>query len=279
ETAGQDTAGRPRPAPPVPDAVPPAFDEPLAPPPAPVAWRDQFLAKTASGIVRHKVFAAVLVLVCVAGSVANTLRQDKYYIATATIFPSASPHPMSSAGLGRRARLVGNLGSMPGSTSEFPIYENVVQSDRLIAPLLDTKVPNATLLEHLQIEEPNPDLRRNLGIAAVRDNLSYDTDKKTGLVIIGYQDRDPKGAAIVVNRVLDLLNDFDVSTSADQAKERREFVDARLEDAKKELERAEDRVENFDQGNLRIGKAPDLLLQQARLQREVEIEQEVYLAL
>src|SRR5262249_10801430 len=56
-------------------------------------------------------------------------------------------------------------------------------------------------------------------------------------------------------------------------------VDARLEDAKKELERAEDRVENFDQGNLRIGKAPDLLLQQARLQREVEIEQEVYLAL
>jgi len=279
ETAWQETARRARTAAPMPDAPPSSFGEPPAPPPAPPGWRDQFLAKTVSGIVRHKVFSALLVLVCIGGSIANTLRQDPYYIATATIFPSASANPMSALGFGGLASLVGNLGSMPGSTSEFPIYENVVQSDRLITPLLDTKVPNTTLLEHLQIEEPNPDLRRNLGIAAVRDNLSYDTDKKTGLVIIGYQDRDPKVAAIVVNRVLELLNDFDVSTSADQAKDRREFVDARLEDAKKELQRAEERVENFDQGNLRIGRAPDLLLEQARLEREVSIEQEVYLAL
>jgi uncharacterized protein involved in exopolysaccharide biosynthesis len=176
---------------------------------------------------------------------------------------------------------MGNLGVTGGGGSQFPIYENVVHSDRLITQLLDLKVADgkATLLQHLEIAEPDAGLQRILGVAVVRENLTYDTDKKTGLVMISYCDRDPKVAAAVTNRVLELLNDFDVSTTANQARERRKFVEARLGEALANLRTAESKLEDFGNDNLRIGRAPDLLLEQARLEREMSIQQEVYLAL
>lgn len=243
-------------------------------------WRDRIVLDTLARIVRHRVLAVAMVGVCTTAAGLNTLRHDKYYVATATIFPAASASPMAALGLGGIANLVGGLGGAGGGSSQFPIYENVVHSEHLLTQLVDTPVPGArTLLEHLKIEEDDRALQRIIAMSVVRDNIAYDTDKKTGLVLISYTDRDPAVAAAVANRVLQLLNEFDVSTSTGQARERRQFVEARLEEAHRSLQQAEQRFEVFSQENLRIGRAPDLLLEQARLEREVTIEQEVYLAL
>jgi hypothetical protein len=49
-------------------------------------WRDQLVMATLGGILRHKFFAVVLVLLAVVAAGVKTLREDPYYIATATIF-------------------------------------------------------------------------------------------------------------------------------------------------------------------------------------------------
>jgi uncharacterized protein involved in exopolysaccharide biosynthesis len=244
-------------------------------------WRDRIILATVAGIVRHKFFAFGLLLLCMAAAGLNTLRMDPYYVATATIFPVASDSPVGALGLAGIANLVGGLGMSSGGGSQFPIYENVVHSQHLISELLAMRLPSAsgTLMDHLRISELDRTLREKIACGVVAENLIYDTDKKTGLVLISYRDRDPAVAAAVTNRVLQLLNDFDVSTAASQAREKRKFIDARLDEAKQKLLEAESQFENFGEENLRIGKAPELLLQQARLERELNIEQEVYLAL
>jgi uncharacterized protein involved in exopolysaccharide biosynthesis len=248
---------------------------------APSAWRDRVILETLAGIIRHRVFASILVFLCGGVAALATSRVEPWYVATATIFPAAQSNPMGALGFAGIANLVGNLGGGMGGSSQFPIYENVVQSERLIADLLDTRLPETrgTLLDHLEIPEPDPTRRMVAATAVVREAVRYDTDKKTGLVLISYRDRDPEVAAAVANRILELLNDFDISTSAELAAERRRFVDARLAEARDSLELAERQLEGFAAENLRIGRAPDLLLAQARLERELNIRQEVYLAL
>jgi uncharacterized protein involved in exopolysaccharide biosynthesis len=273
-------AAAPRPATsrPARAAEPPSF-----PAPEDGAWRDRIFLASLALAVRHRFLATTLVLVCAAGAAFRTLQMDPFYVATATIYPAASGSPLGSFGFAGIASLVGNLGMPQGGGSQFPIYESVIHSRELLEQLLPTPVPaggsQRPLLDHLEIDEPDPALRAIIAIEVVRENLSYETDKKTGIVAIGYRDRDPSVAAAVANRVLELLNHFDISTSTGQASERRKFVEARLEDAKAGLLQAEARLARFSEENLRIGNAPDLLLAQARLQREVAIEQEVYLAL
>jgi uncharacterized protein involved in exopolysaccharide biosynthesis len=254
----------------------------LAPEIAPtVAWRDRLVSATLEGMLRHRLFAMLLIGVCAGGAGVATLRMEPWYVATATIFPATESSPMGALGIPGIASLVGNLGGLGGGASQFPIYENVVHSERLIAGVLAMQLPETgrTLLDHLEIPEPNPELRIVAATDVVRENILYDTDKKTGLVSISYRDRDPEVAAAVTNRVLSLLNDFDISTSAELARERRRFVDARLAEARDSLQQVERRLEDFGAENLRIGRAPDLLLAQARLERELNIRQEVYLAL
>jgi uncharacterized protein involved in exopolysaccharide biosynthesis len=202
---------------------------------------------------------------------------------TQSIYPPAGNNPLGGFGFAGMAGLVGSLGIGGGSTSQFPLYGKVIHSRQLIASLLQMSLQDAgrkvTLLQYLEIDEPNTELQLHLATEVMRAKLTYSVDAQTPVATIGCVDLDPKVAALIVNRAQQLLNRFDISTSSNKAREQRRFIEERLEEASQNLTVAEGVLETFQAENVRIGNAPGLQMELARLHREVEIAQQIYLTL
>jgi uncharacterized protein involved in exopolysaccharide biosynthesis len=78
---------------------------------------------------------------------------------------------------------------------------------------------------------------------------------------------------------LSLVNDFNLNKRQSQAKAERVFVEGRLAEARGELDSAESAVARFLEANRRIDESPRLKADLARLQRRVDLDQQVYLTL
>jgi hypothetical protein len=246
-------------------------------------WRDEVVLTTVRLIWNQKLLCVLIVLLAASAGGLNTFLKPKFYIAKASIYPRAGDNPLGDFGFAGVAGLVGSLGLGQGNNSQFHLYEKVIHSRQLIAQLLQMSLAEAghdkTLLQYLEIEEPNPQLRLHIATEVMRAKLSYSVDAQTPVATISCVDLDPKVAALVVNRAQKLLNEFDIAASTSKAREQRTFIEQRLDEATTNLKDAETRLETFRANNLRIGNAPHLQIEQARLQRELEIEQQIYLTL
>ena len=69
--------------------------------------------------------------------------------------------------------------------------------------------------------------------------------------------------------------DFSISELSEQ----KEFVIGRLQEVQIELYKAEVQLKNFREGNLQISLSPALLLEQERLEREIDIQTGLYISL
>jgi capsular polysaccharide biosynthesis protein len=245
--------------------------------------QDRVVYGTLALLWRHRAFVILTVLLTTSAGFVTTLMRTPYYVAQATIFPPPMDGSLSNLAFGGAAGLIGSLGLGGGGTTQFQLYGTFTYSRTVLTDLLQMRLDEAgfagTLIDYLNIEDPDPNTKLQIGIDAVRARLTFASDKKTGVVSIGFQDVNPRVAALVVNHVVDAIDRFDVSTTTKRAGDKRNFIEQRLEESSRSLAAAEKRLEDFRATNLRIGNAPELLLEQARLDREVEIEQQVYLTL
>src|SRR5207247_10065243 len=104
-------------------------------------------------------------------------------------------------------------------------------------------------------------------------------DDQTGMVRANVTSWYPELAAAIANRFIDYLNDFNTRKRQSQARERRKFVEQRITAAELELRAAEEELRTFYERNRSYQQAPQLVFEEGRLRRQVEIRQEVYLTL
>ena len=64
-----------------------------------------------------------------------------------------------------------------------------------------------------------------------------------------------------------------------ESDEKRQFIDGRIADVKKDLEGAEETLKMFRERNRQIFGSPALLLEQERLVREVEVQKNIFITL
>jgi uncharacterized protein involved in exopolysaccharide biosynthesis len=122
-------------------------------------------------------------------------------------------------------------------------------------------------------------LRRDAAIRKLEDDIDATTVQKTGVVDLAVTVRQP-GLAVQINqRLLDLINQFNLRTRQSQAAQERRFTERRLAEVRQDLRGAEDRLQQFLQRNRDIRNSPDLTFQADRLQREVAMQQQVFTTL
>jgi uncharacterized protein involved in exopolysaccharide biosynthesis len=80
-------------------------------------------------------------------------------------------------------------------------------------------------------------------------------------------------------RILALVDAFNLETRQTQAGEERRFIEARMDAARSELRAAEDQLRTFLQRNRDFRNSPELMLANERLQREVAWRQQVFTSL
>ena len=183
--------------------------------------------------------------------------------------------------------IAGELGfSLPSGdpTSSPDFYAAVTESRSLLEQTLMTRfrVPGAAasdsapLIDILGIENDDPRQRMEDGVQWMQDHSSSKVDAKTGVISLEAELPDPDLAASVVSRMVALLNEFNQRTRNQRARERRRFTESRTADAQRDLTAAEDDLRAFLVRNRSFDNSPQLLFEHQRLDRQVQIRQDVY---
>lgn len=116
-------------------------------------------------------------------------------------------------------------------------------------------------------------------IKYVQNILNIRQIKTTPMFLLQVNSSEPQLSAeissVVINELEKLQSDF----TKHELLDKKEFISERLDDVQNELNQAETKLKTFRENNLQINLSPALLLQQERLQREIEIQTQIYISL
>lgn len=181
-----------------------------------------------------------------------------------------------------------NLGGNRGTEQSPEFYAQLIRSRGLLKdvastrfrfgrgmPGTDTDTLEGTIAELYGLEAGNT----AKAIRILSENVVARPDLSTGIVTVTTTAKWPGLAVAVNNRILELVNDFNVNTLQSQAAAERRFLESRLDTAQKELRAAEGRLQTFLEENLRYQSSPRLSFEAARLQRMVDLRQQVVMSL
>jgi uncharacterized protein involved in exopolysaccharide biosynthesis len=234
---------------------------------------------------RWRIVVAVPAVFAVVAAVVSFL-VPKVYTASTSFTPAAPATTGLGAGLGGLAGLAGQLGlgGATGATSpEF--FASVLESRELLDTLLRTPFadpdggPPRPLLDLLDIDGDTPEERMSLGIRKMRKVLSEGVDGRTGIISMSVRQGDARLAADVANRLVELLNAFNLDRRQSQSREQARFTAQRLAEAEHELRDAEGAMQRFLVANRQYQGSPLLEFEYARLDRVVQLKQEVFTSL
>ena len=108
--------------------------------------------------------------------------------------------------------------------------------------------------------------------------LTLVKDKKTGLLTLTTNFDTPELAYDVNRYVTDLLGEYIKNSLKSQAKEKRAFIEERIKEVNINLRNSENLLAVFKERNA-ISTSPKIVLEEMRLNRDVNINQEVYIQL
>jgi uncharacterized protein involved in exopolysaccharide biosynthesis len=178
------------------------------------------------------------------------------------------------------------LSGDPTTSPEF--YKELMSSRELLTHLAtasytDPRKPpeghgTATLLELIgPTQWPTPERRLEVTVNRLSKLIKASPDTKTNLITVTADLQWPDLAARVANHATALVDTFNVQQRQSRARWRRIFAGAQAQDAQASLRAAEDRLRDFQQTNRQYQQSPELTFEQARLRRQVDVEQDVYL--
>jgi uncharacterized protein involved in exopolysaccharide biosynthesis len=210
------------------------------------------------------------------------------YSASTSFVPEGGPNSRLPAGL---AGLAGQFGvSLGADASRSPrFYADVLKSREVLERVLRSYYadPRPTaqrgdtirLLDLLMLNGRSPTDTLSKGVRRLRNSISTQVDNQTSIVRLTVDSRYPDLAAGMANRLVAYLNDFNAQTRQSQARERRKFVEQRVATAEVDLRGAEAATRSFLERNRSWQQSPQLVFEEGRLRRQVDIRQDVYLTL
>jgi uncharacterized protein involved in exopolysaccharide biosynthesis len=219
----------------------------------------------------RRLLARVTLLSLIVGfGIAFTI--PKQYTAVTTIMPpdQQGTSAMLLAALAGRGSGLGALGSIAGSVlGEHP-------TTALFIDLLESGTVSGHLikrfdLKHVYHKRYNIDTSKRLAhVTTITD------DKKSGVITIKVQDRDPVRARDLAQAYLDELNGLVTRTSTSAARQERMFIEKRLQTVQADLERAQLELSEFSSKNSTIDikeQTHAMVDAGARVQGELLVEQ------
>lgn len=166
-------------------------------------------------------------------------------------------------------------------------YADLLRSPSLARRLLTTRYDpdgpgpdsGATLVALLDPPGRSDEERLDRGIEMLGRRLHASVNLKTGVVTLLVDARTPWLARDVAAAALDAVTEFDIKTRQSQGRAERQFLEARLEMAHRELRDSEDRMQAFLERNRDYGSSPRLVFQHQRLERDLVTRRELYATL
>jgi uncharacterized protein involved in exopolysaccharide biosynthesis len=172
------------------------------------------------------------------------------------------------------------------STDTPAFYVDMLTSRPILGALVDSgyKLRGDTTPQQLSLllDVGNNDSgprRRELVMRALRSRMIVDADVITGTVHLAVRTHRPDLSAAIARRAMVLVNEFNIRLRQSQAENQASFFDSRLKAARNELDRAEDNLQSFLTANRSFSGDSRLQFERDRLNRELQLHQQMYLGL
>jgi uncharacterized protein involved in exopolysaccharide biosynthesis len=237
-----------------------------------------------SVLLRHRLLVAGVALACSGGAILYALLQPRSYTATSSFMPQTSRGAGALSGLA--AQLGFQLPAAVAGEQSPAFYADLLESRELLGAAVDTRyefrsdtgMVSGTLIE-VQRVRGRPATRRERTIAALKRSVKPSVAQQSGVVKLEVTAHHAALAQRINQRLLDLVNRFNLESRQSQAGAERRFTEQRLAEVKSDLRETEDRLQDFLQRNRDFKSSPLLTFAQLRLQREVERQQQLYVVL
>jgi uncharacterized protein involved in exopolysaccharide biosynthesis len=241
---------------------------------------------------QRRIIIALALLGGLAGGLTGLLKQRRW-TSSASFLPKSASEENRLSGL---QNLAGQFGlSVPGAVSASPLSSpaflaDVVESMRILGPVLDDTLAvvekggrRIAMLDLLEIDEHPPAKRRQLGLRVMSQEwVELDVPRSlsgSGALKLSVSTPWPSVSQQIGSRVIAELNRLNLQAGQAQAAEERRFVEQRLEAQRQALVAAEERLAADMRRNRVIEGSPELIFERERLQRDVSLQQQIFLGL
>ena len=252
--------------------------------------RDPLIVEVVVALARRwQVVIAVPALASVVTLVLLLLTPDRYQAVTSFV-PETRGRvgtPGMLAGLAAAAGITLSAGD-PGQTPQFyadllsstPIVYGVLQSRfAALTPIGDgPSGDSVALVDYLQPGSDPLPARLERAAKSLGGVTRVDLDRQTGVVRLTVVATKPTLAAAIAREYVHQLTIFNRDSRQSQARSRRVFAETRVADAERTLGDAESTMRAFYERN-RVATSPGLRFEEGRLQRQLQIRQELYISL
>lgn len=243
----------------------------------PVEAEIDLFALTGLFVKRKKWIAVTVGAVVLMVMVIMLLLPNKYK-STATILPSGAVDKMSGL------KELAGFGSFPSTDENSSELFPVILRSHLIRDAVlnkeysfthQSKPMTLTLAKYFN--QDNPDKLRE----ALTRITSVSMDKKNGVISVTVETKYPKFSRDILNQYLGELETFNLHKRRSRAKDNAQYLARQLKEMQRELEQAEDSLEQFQLVNRdwAVSSDPAITKMLSRQQRDIEVKSKTYLFL
>ena len=232
-------------------------------------------------LLRRRALIVASALVTFAIVVGGTLAWPRSFTSESIFVPQQRKLPTGLSGLAAQfGVMLPNVDA--GQSPAF--YADLLGSRELLGAAVDTKYSyrsssgriTETLVDVYRPWGPTEAIRRERAIKKLGDHVDAKAVARTGVVTLAVTTQSAELSQQVNQRLLDLLNEFNLQSRQTTAGAERRFTEQRLREVEADLRQAEDRLQSFLQRNRDYRNSPELSFEQDRLARDVTLKQTLF---
>lgn len=210
--------------------------------------------------------------------------QDPGFEARSRFITEDAQRPLS--GMSSAAQMFMNISGAGASLSLYPeligsmeILKAAAASEYTL-PTEDGDTTVISLAQYYEIPRGgNPEARIKAAAGELGSNVQVQLNSGAGMVVLTTTAEDPWMAVQLNRTLLDLVHTWNIERRQSRARAEREFLEGQLSEAQSELREAEAALQRFLEKNRSYQQSPELLFQQNRLQRRVDMIQQRYVSM
>jgi uncharacterized protein involved in exopolysaccharide biosynthesis len=203
---------------------------------------------------------------------------------TAVLLPDTDKSKLSAlGGMSDLAALAGV--NVSGEVPIVKLYPTIIKSESVLKNVIYSRYQtkefsdSVNLIQFWEIKEKNPERDYEVALVALRSLLAVTMDTKTSVITMSIETGEPQLSADILNNIINAV-EINIRTKRNSnASEKRKWIDSRLVEAKADLSKSENALKVFREKNRIVSSSPQLLLDQERLTREIEINSTIYVEL
>jgi len=219
-------------------------------------------------------------------TVVYSLVKSPIYTAEVTVLPPSESGVSGSLSQLRNVAMQFGLTQGESSLDSPLMYKKVLESRELINRVVQREYSSPrdkgkkTLIEIYNLSDvENTEEKLYLAYKRLLKSMKIKVDNVSMTLTLSIDAYDPQLAADIANVMVEELDKLNQEIRTAKAKSNKNFIKERLEETKKRLRFAEEALKVFREKNRRVEGSPELLIQQGRLKREIELQQEVFITL